>query len=93
MDELEQFLDDLASRAATPRLGAEEADAILDLARVVAHTSERRLAPLTAYAAGLAAGDERDATVRVAALRRLITVVRDLARDREEPADSENLED
>jgi len=33
-------------------LGDQEVDAVLDLARVVAHGSERRSAPLSAYLAG-----------------------------------------
>ncbi len=33
-------------------LGADEADAVLDLARVVAHGSERKFAPLSSYLAG-----------------------------------------
>ena len=35
------------------RLTEEEVEAVLDLARVVAHGSERRFAPLSAYLAGL----------------------------------------
>jgi len=34
------------------RLTGEEADAVLDLARVVAHGSERKSAPLSTYLAG-----------------------------------------
>jgi hypothetical protein len=34
------------------RLSDEEADAVLDLARVVAHGSERRFAPLSTFLAG-----------------------------------------
>jgi hypothetical protein len=33
---------------------ADEAEAVLELARVVAHGSERRAAPVTAYLLGLA---------------------------------------
>lgn len=33
-------------------LGVEEAETVLDLARVVAHGSERRFAPLSSYLAG-----------------------------------------
>jgi hypothetical protein len=33
-------------------MGAAETDAVLDLARVVAHGSERRFAPLSSYLAG-----------------------------------------
>ncbi len=38
-----------------PTLDAEVADEILELARVVAHTVERRFAPLAAFTAGVAA--------------------------------------
>ena len=34
------------------RLSEEEADVVLDLARVVAHGSERRFAPLSTFLAG-----------------------------------------
>jgi hypothetical protein len=52
----------------------EERDALLDLARVAAHTSERWVAPVTTYLVGLAHAamppEERPAAVRtlVAAL-------------------------
>jgi hypothetical protein len=38
-----------------PTLDAEVADEILELARVVAHTRERRFAPLATFTAGVAA--------------------------------------
>ena len=50
------FFERLAAEAGTPALQADESAAILDLARDVAHGSERRFAPLAAYAAGLAIG-------------------------------------
>ena len=34
------------------RLGVEEVETVLDLARVVAHGSERKFAPLSSYLAG-----------------------------------------
>jgi Domain of unknown function (DUF6457) len=37
-----------------PSLTADEAEAVLELARVAAHTSERRAAPVTAYLIGMA---------------------------------------
>ena len=40
------------SAALDIRLTDEEVDAILDLAREVAHATERRFAPLSAYPAG-----------------------------------------
>lgn len=45
----------------------DEAVAVLDFARAVAHASERKSAPLAAYAVGLAAGN-LDASTRVALL-------------------------
>ena len=53
-------------------LAEEEVDAILDLARDVAHATERRFAPLSAYLAGkfvarrLAAGATVDEALREA---------------------------
>lgn len=48
-----------------------ERDALLDLARIAAHTSERWTAPITTYLAGMAlAGDEP--AQRGAALRTLV---------------------
>ncbi len=37
-----------------PSVGADEAEAVLELARVAAHASERRAAPVTAYLVGMA---------------------------------------
>jgi hypothetical protein len=37
-----------------PAVTADEAEAVLELARVVAHASERRAAPVSAYLVGLA---------------------------------------
>ena len=37
-----------------PSVGQDEAEAVLELARVVAHASERRAAPVSAYLVGLA---------------------------------------
>lgn len=70
-DSVEPFFRDLAARAGTAPLSDAEADAVLDLTRVVAHTRERRLAPLTAYAAALSLAD-LDEAARVARLRALI---------------------
>lgn len=60
------MLDDLGDRLAAaaerhggrlpaPRLTPAEARELLELARVVAHSSERRFAPLATYLAGCAA--------------------------------------
>ena len=67
------------SERAAAELGIEQAideDDILDLARVVAHEVERKMAPVSAFLAGLAAGkaggDER-------AMREAIEKLRSLA--------------
>ncbi len=44
-------------------LCADEADAVLDLARVVAHRSERKFAPLSSYLAGQFVADRMRAGV------------------------------
>jgi len=58
------------TRIDPPNLGGESARELLELARVSAHTQERRLAPLAAFLAGVAAeraraagGDASDAGV------------------------------
>lgn len=45
-----------------PELDQKVADELLELARVVAHTKERRFAPLATYTAGVAAERLRVAT-------------------------------
>lgn len=57
-----------------------ETDLILDLARAVAHGTERRFAPLTAYALGVAVGREvgeaaGEAAPRQDALRALVVAL------------------
>ncbi len=82
------FFDDLGRRFARaasglgatieqPTLTSEVAQEILELARVAAHTQERRFAPLASYIAGLAVerlGDGGPASPAVAA--RMIREVR-----------------
>jgi molybdenum cofactor guanylyltransferase len=57
-DELEAFLERVRSLLGPnpPAVGPGEVEAILELARVAAHTSERRAAPVTTYLAGLVLG-------------------------------------
>ena len=78
MDEqpVSPFFADLAARAGTAPLSDAEAEVVLDLTRVVAHTRERRLAPLTAYAAALSMGG-LDEAARIARLRELIGLLAD----------------
>jgi hypothetical protein len=75
---LEQFFADLADEGGTAPLGDAEAEAVLDLTRVVAHTSERRYAPLTAYALALTMAAEAAPEQRTARVRALIDTVRGL---------------
>lgn len=77
-DSVEPFFAALAASAGTVPLSDAEAEAVLELTRVVAHTRERRLAPLTAYAAALAfAFAELDEAGRIARLRTLIQQLQD----------------
>ena len=73
----------LAAAAATqgvtidaPRLDAAVSEEILELARVAAHTQERRFAPLAAYLAGMAAERTR-ASGRVVDATAMLRQVRD----------------
>lgn len=54
------WLDGLADALGVSRLSAVEVEQVLDLARIVAHGTERRNAPLATYLAGRAAGAGRD---------------------------------
>jgi Domain of unknown function (DUF6457) len=55
---VDDWVDRLADALGERRLDPREAGAILKLARAVAHGVERRLAPLSAYVAGLYVGRE-----------------------------------
>jgi hypothetical protein len=76
----EEFLSRLADVAGAQHVSASEIDAVLDFARVVAHTQERRYAPVASYALGLALG-AADPAARVEAIRRAITAVRAMSAD------------
>ena len=56
MDELNEFIERVRSLLGPnpPSLAPGEVEAVLELARVAAHTAERRAAPVTAYLAGMA---------------------------------------
>lgn len=71
------FFERLAAHAGTPPLDDEEAALVLRITKVVADWSERRFAPLTAYAAGLMIG--AGATDRADRLRVLLRSVEALA--------------
>jgi hypothetical protein len=78
--DLQAYFDRLAAEAGTPPLTPDETDAVLDLTKVVAHTSERFYAPIAAYAAGLAIGGGTDPDDRAKRVRELIGVVQKLRR-------------
>ena len=82
MTDTTRFFATLAERGGTPPLDPQEADALLRLARVVAHSSERRYAPLACYVAGRALASA-DASQRTARIRALTDTVRRM--DREGP--------
>lgn len=64
-----RWSDRVEEALGTPGWRSDEATVVLDLAREVAHNTERAFAPLTAYMLGvavgqsLAGGDERDRAV------------------------------
>jgi len=60
---------------AAPKLDPKTAEELLDLARVVSHTRERRFAPLATYVAGVAAGLAQAQNARIE-LPELIKAVR-----------------
>ncbi|HET7488504.1 MAG TPA: DUF6457 domain-containing protein [Acidimicrobiales bacterium] len=53
---MDDWLDRFADALGVARLTAEEIDTVLDLARDVAHGTERKNAPLATYLAGRAGG-------------------------------------
>ena len=77
---MDEWIDQYATALGETRLTPAETADILKLARDVAHGVERRLAPLAAFVAGLAAarasedGGDRAASVR-AALDRARTLI------------------
>lgn len=70
--ELDRLFAALQEGADLPHPGDAEITAALDLARVVAHSTVRRAAPLVCYAAGLALGPHMAPAARAAALRDLL---------------------
>jgi len=58
---------DRGATVAQPELDPEVADEVLELARVAAHTKERRFAPLACFMAGIAVERLRQAGSRSAA--------------------------
>jgi hypothetical protein len=57
----ESWLADFATRLGVPPLSGEEIDALLNLARVAAHESERKAAPVACFLAARAGLSPADA--------------------------------
>ena len=78
---LDDWLERYARQLGVPPLGDEETAALLDLAREVAHGSQRRFAPLSAFLAGVLvgaqAGEENEA-VRLDTIRRAAGIAEQL---------------
>lgn len=74
MSDDEAFFSTLAELTSAQPVSAAEIDAVLDFTRVVAHTQERRYAPVASYALGLALG-AADPAERVEAIRHAISAV------------------
>jgi len=51
------WIDELADALSVDRLSEPEADALLDVARDVAHRVERKVTPLSTFLLGAAVGD------------------------------------
>jgi len=67
------WLETAASELDVGPLSNDEIDALLDLARDVAHATERRYAPLTAFLLGAAISNDED---RATAVRTAVTRLR-----------------
>lgn len=74
--------EQLAEALGEPALTADEVGTLLDVARDVAHGTERRYAPLSTFLLGIALG-RRDAGDRTVELERLAADVDRLLRDRD----------
>jgi hypothetical protein len=74
----EAFFSRLAELARTAPVSAPEIKAVLDFARVIAHTQERRYAPVASYALGLSLGTA-DPVARLEAIRRAIAAVQTMS--------------
>jgi DNA-binding IclR family transcriptional regulator len=85
-EELTRLFAALSTASGLPVPTDAEVNAVLDLARVVAHGSVRRGAPLACYAAGLAIGAATDPAERAARLEALVAQAENLL-GVEEPAD------
>jgi Domain of unknown function (DUF6457) len=73
----EVFFSKLAEFTTAEPVSGPEIEAVLDFTRVVAHTQERRYAPVASYALGLALGTA-DPAERVEAIRRAIAAMQEM---------------
>ena len=73
---MDTTLNDIATALGVPALQAEEVRLLLDATREVAHTSERRYAPLAAFmlGVGVAGSDQRpgDLTAAISRVRAVL---------------------
>ena len=87
-----QFADTAATRGArvaAPELDPQVADELLELARVAAHTKERRFAPLACYMAGIAVERLRQAgSFSAADEAAYLRAVREAVEESSEPSPS-----
>lgn len=92
-DQLTSALADATHpRSTIPPLSADERDALLDLARVAAHTSERWTAPISTFVAGTVLHDA-PAEERAATLRHLVGVLEpDTTRTGESASDAPSVD-
>jgi hypothetical protein len=78
----EHLADIAAAQGIAPieTLSEEETTAVLDLARVVAHSVERKAAPLVCFSLGRALADV-DADARMARIRNVISSIETVANE------------
>ena len=69
---MDDWLDRFADALDVPRLSPADVDALLDLARVVAHGTERKNAPLATYLAGLWSAGGGDPTAALDVAHRML---------------------
>lgn len=73
---MEAWIDRLAVALGEEPLAPTEVEALLAVAREVAHGVERRVTPLTAFLAGMAVGRQRGRQPREVGLTHALEVVR-----------------
>ena len=84
---MDDWLERYARQLGIPPLGDEETVALLDLAREVAHGSQRRFAPLSTFLAGVLVGAQVGAdtgAVRLDTIRRAAGIAHGLLDEQEQ---------